>query len=160
MVNSIVLYGLVLLLSSFSFYKDKQKTQAAFAKAWKIFMNLLPDLLAILLFVGLSLSILSPAQISALLGQDAGFPGITLSLVIGAIALIPSFIVFPLGATLLENGAGLAQVSALMASLMAVGIMTIPLESRLFGKRFAYARNLSALMMCLFFSLLVLEVLG
>lgn len=160
MANGIALYGTVLLLTTLSFCKDRQKTRAALARSWKMFLNLLPDLLAIMLFVGVSLSVLTPATISSMIGETSGWMGMVSALLIGSVALIPSFIVFPLGATLVENGAGLAQVAALMASLMAVGVVTIPLESRLFGKRFAYARNASAFLMCLLFALLVSEVLG
>ncbi|PMU57344.1 hypothetical protein C1X86_35190, partial [Pseudomonas sp. GP01-A3] len=94
-----------------------------------------------MLFVGLSLSLLTPSFISSIIGEKSGLMGIVYSTIIGSFALIPSFIVFPLGDTLVQNGAGLPQVAALMSTMMSVGIITLPMEQKLFGRGFAYTRN-------------------
>ncbi len=76
-----------------------------------------------------------------------------------SIALIPSFVVFPLGHTLVQHGAGLPQVAVLMSTLMSVGITTLPMEQKIFGRSFAYARNASALLMSLLFSYIIWMVM-
>lgn len=155
MINGLVLYTIVIISLSVSYWKDGRKTASALRKAWKMFRNVLPDLLAIMLFVGLVLSILTPSVISSVIGERSGALGILLSTVIGSIAIVPSFIVFPLGHTLVENGAALPQVAVLMSTLMAVGVASLPLERKTFGSSFAYARNASALIMSLLFALIV-----
>ncbi|EEM06574.1 Conserved protein, permease-related [Bacillus pseudomycoides] len=112
-----------------------------------------------MLFVGLSLSILTPSFISSIIGEKSGFIGIVYSAIIGSVALIPSFVVFPLGNTLVQNGAGLPQVAALMSTLMSVGITTLPMEQKIFGRSFAYSRNASALLMSLIFSYIIWVVM-
>ncbi|WP_433748036.1 hypothetical protein [Falsibacillus pallidus] len=159
MINGVILYAIALVLLGISFTKDRQKTKGALLKAWNMFRNVLPDVLAIMLFVGLSLSILTPSFISSMVGEQSGIMGVIYSSVIGSIALIPSFVVFPLGAALVHNGAGLPQVAALMSTLMAVGITSVPMEQRMFGRSFAYSRNASALVMSLLFSLIVWVVM-
>jgi hypothetical protein len=42
--------------------------------------------------------------------------------------LIPGFVAFPIGAALLEEGAGYAQIAAFVSSLM-VGVETLPWRS-------------------------------
>ncbi|PFR24967.1 hypothetical protein COK19_16605 [Bacillus cereus] len=155
MINGAILYTLAIILISISFIKDRNKTKDALLKSWKMFRNLIPSMLSIMLFVGLSLSILTPSFISSIIGQKSGFIGIIYSAIIGSVALIPSFVVFPLGNTLVQNGAGLPQVAALMSTLMSVGITTLPMEQKIFGRSFAYSRNASALLMSLIFSYII-----
>ncbi|WIY62303.1 hypothetical protein [Bacillus arachidis] len=160
MINGALLYSLAIILVSISFVKDRNKTKEALLKSWKMFRNLIPSMLSIMLFVGLSLSILTPSFISSIIGEKSGFIGIIYSAIIGSVALIPSFIVFPLGNTLVQNGAGLPQVAALMSTLMSVGITTLPMEQKIFGRSFAYSRNASALLMSLLFSYIIWVVMG
>lgn len=155
MINGALLYSLAFILISISFVKDRNKTKDALLKSWKMFRNLIPSMLSIMLFVGLSLSILTPSFISSIIGEKSGFLGIFYSAIIGSVALIPSFVVFPLGNTLVQNGAGLPQVAALMSTLMSVGITTLPMEQKIFGRSFAYSRNASALLMSLIFSYII-----
>ena len=159
MINGVILYAIAIILISISFIKDRNKTKDALLKSWKMFRNIIPDMLSIMLFVGLSLSILTPSLISSIIGEKSGFIGIVYSTLIGAVALLPSFVVFPLGHTLVQNGAGLPQVAALMSTLMSVGITTLPMEQKIFGRSFAYSRNASAMVMSLIFSYIIWVVM-
>jgi uncharacterized membrane protein YraQ (UPF0718 family) len=155
MINGAILYAIAIILTSISFIKNRNKTKDALLKSWKMFRNIIPDVLSIMLFVGLSLSFLTPSLISSIIGQKSGLIGIVYSTIIGSVALIPSFVVFPLGHTLVQNGAGLPQVAALMSTLMAVGITTLPMEQKIFGRSFAYSRNASAVVMSLIFAYII-----
>jgi uncharacterized membrane protein YraQ (UPF0718 family) len=159
MIDGLILYGSALILTGISYGKDREKTKGAMSKAWKMFSNIMPDVLAIMLFVGLSLSILTPDLISSVVGKESGIMGVVYSTVIGSVSLIPSFVVFPLGATLVENGAGLPQVAALMAAFMAVGIVTLPMEQKVFGRNFALARNGAAVVMSVLFAIIIWVVM-
>lgn len=159
MINGIILYTIATIYLGISFTKDKHKTKAALLSSWKMFRNVLPDLLAIMLFVGLALSLLTPSLISSIIGENSGLLGIIYSTIIGSIALVPSFIVFPLGHTLVQNGAALPQVAVLMSTLMSVGLATLSMEQKTFGRSFAYARNISAIIMSLLFALIIWVVM-
>ncbi|WP_026564898.1 hypothetical protein [Bacillus sp. UNC41MFS5] len=159
MISGIILYTIATIYLGISFTKDKHKTMIALLSSLKMFRNVLPDLLAIMLFVGLALSLLTPSLISSIIGENSGLLGIIYSTIIGSIALVPSFIVFPLGHTLVQNGAALPQVAVLMSTLMSVGLATLSMEQKTFGRSFAYARNISAMIMSLLFALIIWVVM-
>jgi uncharacterized membrane protein YraQ (UPF0718 family) len=158
-VNSIYLYFLALLFLLISYLKDRQKTKMALFKAWKSFSNLIPEILSVLMFAGIILAILNPNTISKLIGAESDFSGILLSLIAGSVALIPGFVAFPLGAALLEEGAGYAQIAAFVSSLMAVGIVTLPLEIKYFNKRIAILRNAFALIVSFIFTMVIWKLI-
>jgi uncharacterized membrane protein YraQ (UPF0718 family) len=70
--------------------------------------------------------------------------------------LVPGFVAFPLAAALLKNGAGYAQIAAFVSTLMMVGVVTLPVEIKTFGKRATVVRNIAALV----FSLIAALVIG
>ncbi len=151
-----ILYGLAGIALVISFIKDRQKTKKALKKAWKAFENILPQFLSIIIIIGLALAILSPETITDILGTRSGIWGVLGAAIIGSITLIPGFVAFPLAAALLKNGAGYMQIAAFVSTLMMVGIITLPLEMKTFGKRATIIRNVSAFA----FSLIVAIVIG
>ena len=153
---TVILYILAILLLLLSFVKDKKKTIMALKKAWKAFENILPQFLSILILIGIMLAILSPEIISKLIGQESGWVGIFLAAIIGSITLIPGFIAFPLSAALLDSGAGFMQIAVFISTLMMVGVVTMPLEVKYFGKKATFLRNGLAFV----FSFVVAIVIG
>jgi uncharacterized membrane protein YraQ (UPF0718 family) len=151
-----IIYVLAIILLGLSFTKDKKKTKMALKKAWKSFENMLPQFLAILIIIGVMLSVLTPETISKLIGQQSGVFGVVAASIIGSITLLPAFVAFPLADALLKNGAGITQIAAFVSTLMMVGIVTIPVESSYFGKRAAILRNSLAFI----YSLIVAVVIG
>ncbi|WP_089803204.1 hypothetical protein [Halolactibacillus alkaliphilus] len=159
MMQSMILYSVIVILTSISWLNDRKKTKKAIIKAKNMLIKLAPELLAILLFVGLSLAVLTPDVISSFIGEQSGLIGVVLASIVGSFAMLPSFVVFPLASTLVENGAGLVQVSALIATLVSVGFASLPMERRIFGKEFTYLRNLSAVVMAFVFAFVIWVVL-
>lgn len=129
---TILLYSITLAGLLVSYIKNKQKTKKALKKAYSSLRNILPQFMAVILLIGLLLTLLSPETISKLLGGNTGFIGIMISSVVGSITILPGFIAFPLIAALAGNGAGVAQMAAFASSLMMVGMATAPLESKIF----------------------------
>ncbi len=155
-MDSYIFYGLAIILLIISFLKDKKKTKMALKKAWKAFENILPEFLVVILLVGLLLAILNPDTISKIIGSESGWFGVILAAAIGSITLIPGFVAFPTAALLLENGAGYMQIAAFISTLMMVGIVTIPVEIKYFGKKISILRNGLAFI----FSLIVAFIIG
>lgn len=153
---TLILYGAALIALGISFQKSKTNTRAALKKAWKSFENILPQLLAILLVIGMMLSILTTEQITMLLGGESGWRGVMIAAVVGSITLIPGFVAFPLAAALITAGAGYMQIAAFISTLMMVGVITLPMEFKYFGKKAAILRNGLAFV----FSLCVALVMG
>lgn len=143
-MTGIILYGLCIILLVISFIKDKSKTKKAFLGGLKSLENIMPQFLTIILIVGIMLSILDTNTISNFIGKDSGLIGVILSSIVGSITMMPTFVAFSLGDSLLKNGAGYAQVAALISTLTMVGFITLPLESQYIGKKATYYRNILA----------------
>ncbi len=155
-MDTYLFYGLTIILLIISFLKDKKKTKMSLKKAWKAFENILPQLLVVLLIVGIMLAILNTETISKIIGSDSGWLGVVIASVIGAITLIPGFVAFPMAALLLESGAGYMQIGAFVSTLMMVGVVTFPIEMKYFGKKLTILRNVFAFL----FSFLVAYIIG
>lgn len=155
-MDTYLLYGVTILLLVLSFLKDKKKTKMSLKKAWKAFENILPEFLVVILLVGVLLAVLNTDVISKIIGSDSGWLGVMLAAVVGAITLIPGFVAFPMAAMLLQGGAGYMQIGAFVSTLMMVGVVTMPVEIKYFGKRLTILRNVFAFI----FSFGVAYVLG
>lgn len=151
-----ILYSLSFILLILSFIKDKDKTKKAIKIAFKSFENIMPQFLGIIILVGILLAFLNPETISKLIGGNSGFLGVILSSIIGSITLMPTFVAFSLGNTLLQSGAGYPQVAALISTLTLVGFVTYPMESKYIGKKAAFLRNFIAFL----FTFVVAYILG
>lgn len=155
-MESIVFYSLAAVLLLASFIKSREKTVKGLKKAWKAFEFILPQLLLVLLIVGLMLSLMNAALISRIIGRDSGIFGIVLAAVFGSITMIPPFVAFPTAAVLLSAGAGYMQIAVFVSTLMMVGMVTLPLEIKYFGVRTAVGRNVLAFL----FSFIVALFIG
>jgi uncharacterized membrane protein YraQ (UPF0718 family) len=153
---TIALYVIAIAALITSFVRSKEKTRLALKKAWKAFENILPQFLSIILIIGMMLAILTPEQISHFIGKESGWLGVLLAAAIGSITLIPGFVAFPLAAALIKSGAGYMQIAAFVSTLMMVGIVTMPVEFKYFGKKATFLRN----GMAFAFSLIVALVMG
>lgn len=157
---TIALYVLTIALLGLSFYKDRKKTAKALKKAWKSFENILPQFLSILVLIGIMLAVLSPQTISGLIGRQSGWTGMLAASIIGSITLIPGFIAFPLASALLKSGAGFMQIAVFISTLMMVGVVTIPLEIKYFGKKATIVRNALAFAFSYIVAIAIGVVLG
>ncbi len=155
-MSNYILYGIALIFLTFSFIKDKNKTKKSLKKAWKAFENILPEFLVVILFVGILLAVFDAEVISKIIGADSRWLGVILAAVVGAVTLIPGFVAFPTAAMLLQSGAGYMQIGAFVSALMMVGIVTIPVEIKYFGKKATIIRNILAFA----FSFVVAFVIG
>lgn len=140
-ISSLIMYVLVGIILVISFIKDRQKTKKAIKKGWMAFIKLIPVLVPLFLIVGIVLTIVTPDLISSLLGEQSGVIGVLIGLLVGSVAFIPSFVTYPLGAELLNKGAGYPQVAALVTTLMAVGLVYWSAETKFFGTKSTILRN-------------------
>jgi uncharacterized membrane protein YraQ (UPF0718 family) len=138
---SIILFGGSGLWVYISWHRNPEMTRSALKEAWRQFILILPFLIAVFILVGI-IKIFPPKEylhfdLKSLRGSVLGlfFAAFTGSLLSG-----PPIAVYPLAKTMLANGAGAAGVATFILAWTAVGTVTLPLEIRLFGKRFALTR--------------------
>ena len=159
-IDTIIFYSLAAVLLVVSLVKSREKTKKALKKAWKAFENILPQLIGIMVLVGLLLAVLDPQTISAIIGAESGWLGVGIAAVLGGITLMPGFIAFPMAALLLAGGAGYMQIGAFVSSLMMVGTVTLPVEFKYFGKKAALLRNALALVFSFAVAFVIGKVMG
>lgn len=159
-MENYLLYGITILLTVISFYKDRKKTKMALKKAWKAFENILPEFLSVIVLIGIVLAFLNPEIVSKIIGKQSGWLGVLLAAVVGSITLIPGFVAFPMAAMVLKNGAGLMQIGAFVSTLMMVGVVTLPLEIKYFGRKLALWRNGLAFVFSFFVAYVINKVVG
>lgn len=154
-----IIYITVGTLYGLSFLKDKQKTKKAIKIGFNSFKKLLPALIPMMIAIGIVLSVLSPETVSSILGEKSGALGVVLGLIIGSVTFMPSFVAFPLGANLLNHGAGYPQIAGFVSSLMAVGLVSLSLEIKYFGKKAAIFRNITAFIASIVFVLIIWRIM-
>lgn len=140
-MDIVLAYALAIGALIWSYTKDVTKTRQGLKKAWLAFENILPAFSVVLLLIGILLTVISPAAVTAMIGQDSGFYGMMIAGLIGSVTLIPGFIAFPLAKAVLDMGAGIQQVAVFVSTLMMVGIVTAPLERQFFCMKVMLLRN-------------------
>jgi uncharacterized membrane protein YraQ (UPF0718 family) len=138
-----------------SLFLDREKTIIGIKKGLKMFFNILPAFLNILIAVSVFLFIVPNEIIIRYLGKGTGFGGILVASLVGSVALIPGFVSYPLAAILLQQGASYSVVAAFVTTLMMVGVITLPLEIKFFGKRTALLRNALSFVGAIIIALLI-----
>nr|MBP9044106.1 permease [Spirochaetota bacterium] len=134
-MEELLFLTLIFLLLSFVF--NKRKTLLGVKMGLKMFMNLLPPFVTVLIILSFVLALLPGELLEKLLGADSGITGFFIAAGLGSVALIPGFISYPLAAVLLKNGVSYPVISVFITTLMMVGIVTLPIEKNFFGWRVA-----------------------
>ncbi len=148
---------LVFTLVSFiiSFLSDRNKTFAGTKKGLKMFLGLLPTILNVLILVSVFLYLVPKETLIKILGHNSGWLGITIAAILGSISLIPMFITYPLAAILLKSGVSYRVLSVFITTLLMVGIITLPLETKYFGIRASILRNILSFIGALIIGLVI-----
>jgi uncharacterized membrane protein YraQ (UPF0718 family) len=159
-MDTLILYIVALALFVVSAAKDREETNIALRKGLKALEGILPQYLAVLVFVAIVLAVFDAEMISRFLGENTGSIGTLMAAFIGSVTLIPGFVAFPAAGELLRNGAGTVQIATFVSSLMMVGIVTMPMEIKYFGKRAALARNLLVFIFSFFAAVFVARLVA
>jgi len=155
MNNTLIYISFSAFTGLVSFLLDKEKTILGFKKGFKMFKNMVIPFLNILILISLLLFIIPPEIIIKYLGAGSGALGFAIAAVVGSITLIPGFISYPIAAGLLQQGAAYSTVAVFMTTLMMVGVVTLPLEIKYFGRRTAILRNLLNLFAAIIIGILI-----
>ncbi len=156
----VYLYGFASIGLIISAIVDRQKTVKSLKTSWNLFLKILPLLLVTLMIVSITLFFLPDHVIAKYLGTSDVMVGALLASVIGAVSLLPGFITFPLCGLLLNQGVSYTVLAAFTTSLMMVGIVTFPIESKYFGKKLTLIRNISSFIIALIISLVIGIIYG
>lgn len=113
----------------------------ALARSLRAFAQMLPIFLGMLLLTALIFAWLPSSSVQTLFGSHA-YLDVLLGAAIGSVAMGHPLAGYILGGELLAGGVSLIAVTALIVSWVTVGVVQLPAEALLLGRRFALTRNL------------------
>lgn len=154
LVNGLALLGLLV-----SFFADRERSINAVKRGLLSFVRILPTVLTIVLIIGLLLGFVPPETIQQFVGEQSGVVGVLLTAAAGSVLHIPSIVAFPLAASFLDIGASITVTAVFITTLTMIGVVTLPLEIRELGWRFALLRNTVSLVGALLIAVLMGAIL-
>jgi uncharacterized membrane protein YraQ (UPF0718 family) len=131
----------IILCLVVSFMADRKRTLSGLERGGRMFLNVMPTLLTLMVLMAVALYLVPAQLIARVLGEQAGALGFLLAASIGSIVLLPGFIAYPLCSTLIKQGASVPVIAVFVTTLMMVGVLTLPMESKFFGLKAALLRN-------------------
>lgn len=154
-MTALIINTIALLAFGIAFYKNRQKALKSIRVAAKMFLGILPMLIIIILLIGLLFGFVSEDGLRKFIGEQSGPLGVLIVALVGAVLHIPAILAFPLSASLLAKGASTTIVAAFITSLTMIGVVTLPLEIKELGGRFAALRNGTSFTAALLISVLI-----
>ncbi len=151
----VYLYSFTAIALFASIIASRKKTVASLKVAFKKIMKIIPSFITMLVFVSIILYLLPDHVISMLLGDNNVIEGTLISSIIGSLTIIPGFIAFPLAGILLEKGIAYMVLSAFTTTLMMVGIVTFPVESKYFGVKLTIIRNIVSFIIAIIIAIVI-----
>lgn len=136
---------------------DSGRIKDSLVKAAKALWNAIPILIGVMLLVSL-VGVLIPPSVFAFLFHGQPLLDLLIGSLLGSVLTGNPITSYIIGGELLDQGVSLLAVTAFIVAWVTVGIVQLPAEALLLGKRFAIVRNITAF----FFAILValLTVLG
>ena len=122
----------------------------AVSKAAKGLLGTLPLLLGVILLISLATALIPKSAYTMLFTGNYILDSFV-GAVIGSVLAGNPITSYIIGGELLSQGVSLLAITSFLVAWVTVGIVQLPAESMLLGKRFALVRNLTAF----FFSILV-----
>jgi len=133
------------------------KLKDSILKAAKALWNVLPILFGTVLLFSLIITII-PKSFYVSVFRNSIFDPILGSLV-GSVSAGNPITSYILGGEFLEQGIGLMAVTAFLVAWVTVGIIQLPAESMILGKKFAILRNLSSFVFAILVAILTVAIL-
>lgn len=135
-INGLAIAGLIA-----AFLKDKERGLRSTKAAFVSFAQILPTIFIIVVIIGLLLGFFPEETIRQFIGDQSGVKGLLITAGGGSILHIPSIIAFPLAASFLDIGVSITFAAVFITTLTMIGVVTLPVEIRELGWRFALLRN-------------------
>jgi len=129
---------ILLILSA---VKDSRKTKQALKASCKIAWNVFPVLFLVFILMGVVSALVSEETIASWLGSGGGILGILVGELVGSFALVQPAAVFPFAGVLHDMGASYGATLGFVMTAILIGVSTLPLEIKLFGKNLTIVRN-------------------
>ncbi len=137
---------------------DKERFKQALAKASRAMYRSLPIILGIIILVSLA-NVLVPKSLYTLLFKGNFILDPFIGSFLGSILAGNPITSYIIGGELLKQGISLIAVTAFIVSWVTVGMIQLPAEMMLLGRRFAITRNVTAFFLAIIVAILTILIL-
>ncbi len=132
--------------------------ESAVRQTAKSMFNSLPVLLGIIGLAGIANSLIPRAAYTVLFGRN-WFTDSFIGALLGSILTGNPITSYIIGGEMLKQGVSLMAVTSFIVAWVTVGLVQLPAEIMLLGKRFAITRNLVSFTCAIFVSMITVMVL-
>jgi len=136
-----------------------EKLKVAILKSAKSMYSSLPVLLGVILLIGLISTIIPRSSYAILFRKNILLDSIIGS-GLGSILAGNPITSYVLGGELLKQGVSLVAVTSFMVAWVTVGLVQLPAESILLGRKFAVSRNLVSFIFSIFVAIITVLIMG
>ncbi len=138
---------------------EKQKLKEAVKKSAKAIYRAVPIIIGVILLISLANSII-PKSIYSSLFRGNYFLDPFVGSIVGSILAGNPVTSYVLGGELLEQGVSLIAVTAFLVAWVTVGIVQLPAEAMLLGKKFAITRNSTAFIFAIIAAIVTVAIVS
>ena len=135
------------------------KTKKATKKTLNNFMQIFPIILGLFLLLSLTISAI-PETFYTNIFTGNKFTDPLIGALLGSVSGGTSITSYILAGEFLNQGVGLLAVTAFMLSWVTVGTIQMPVESAIFGKKFAIVRNIASFVTAIIVAILTVATLS
>jgi uncharacterized membrane protein YraQ (UPF0718 family) len=135
------------------------KLKDAIIKSTKSMYSSLPVLLGVILLVGLISTLVPKSSYTMLFSKNIILDSVIGS-GLGSILAGNPITSYVLGGELLKQGVSLVAVTSFIVAWVTVGLVQLPAESILLGKKFAISRNILSFIFSIFVAILTVFIVG
>jgi len=136
-----------------------KEIKTAFKKTANSFKQMFPTLLGVILLVNLSIALISDNFYKIIFTGNNIFDPI-IGGVLGSISASNPIMSYIIGGELISQNISLIAITSFILTWVSVGIVQLPAESLMLGKKFAIIRNIISFLMALLLSLLIILTLS
>ena len=137
------LTGMILFLAALvgiAVWRSDGTLSLGFKTSWEQLLRFMPVLVVALLLAGFTEVLLPAGLVEKWLSDSAGFKGIAMAWVAGALTPGGSLVGMPLIVTLFQAGVGVGVLVTYMTSLALMSLVRLPLELTFYGWRLTALR--------------------
>jgi len=136
-----------------------EKLKSAVIKSARSIFNSLPILVGVILLIGLASTLMPKSYYAALFSKNILLDSIIGS-GLGSVLAGNPITSYVLGGELLEQGISLVAVTSFLVAWVTVGLVQLPAEALLLGRKFAILRNILSFLLSIIVAIVTVFIVG
>ena len=137
---------------------DKKGIAISFYKAFKSFVTTLPLMLGIILILGLFRTFVSKEMLISIF-TGGTFQNTFIGALVGSIFTGNPVTGYIIGGELIKGNVNLLAITSFIVAWVTVGIIQLPAEAKILGRKFAFDRNILSFILSILVSMATVKTL-